>query len=129
MKGATVKTTDIGIGSYLFEPMEGYRPEDNKDGYVNLGQVFVSCVERIYEMDGETYIVTYDGDDFNANLLGTVYFRSLEEMAEWYEANVAGKNLNDRVEQNIFECSQGEDFDWDRYQTLCDEADRWDMNE
>ena len=37
--------------------------------------------------------------------------------------------MDNRVEQNIFECSQGEDFDWDEYQYLCDIADSLDMDE
>lgn len=37
--------------------------------------------------------------------------------------------MTDRVEQNIYECSQGEDFDWDTYQEMCDYADYWDTDE
>ena len=34
-----------------------------------------------------------------------------------------------RVEQNIIECQNGKDFDWDQYQQLCDIADYWEADE
>ena len=39
--------------------------------------------------------------------------------------------MTDRVEQNIFVCTDVEtgDFDWDEYQYLCDIADYWDCDE
>ena len=35
----------------------------------------------------------------------------------------------DRTETDIWECNQGEDFDWEQYQYLCDIADYWDTDE
>lgn len=36
---------------------------------------------------------------------------------------------NDRVSQNVFECTNQNGFDWDEYQYMCDIADYWNCEE
>lgn len=35
----------------------------------------------------------------------------------------------DRVEQNVMECWDGKEFDWEEYQYLCDITDYWDCED
>ena len=39
--------------------------------------------------------------------------------------------MTSRTEQDLFECynEEVEEFDWEKYQSLCDIAEYWDMDE